>query len=483
MDRLKQFWARFREKASADEMFHETEVQANRLGSIILFNSGILMAIIILLAAIGVFPLELSGIGWTMTYGIVECIILVVICRVKKNDAWWLKYVLVFGLAVVYARLDSMLTHKAAILMVIPVVYSSRYFSKRMTITTAVFSSVVFLLSGIWGATHGMINLNIVTMPKGTRFVATGGFLGDAVKNAGVTAKMLIKNTVLYDYIPKWMMFFVATVISTNIARRGRDMVRTQHEKDLASAKIEADLALASRIQADVLPNNFPAFPDRTDMDIYASMSPAKEVGGDFYDFFLIDEDHLGLVIADVSGKGVPAALFMMIARILVKNEAMSGKSPGKVLETVNEQICANNPEEMFVTVWLGVLDLNTGIVTAANAGHEHPVLKQADGLFEVFPDKHGLVVGAMEGMRYKEYTMEMMPGSKLFLYTDGLPEATNAGEELFGMDRVIAAINKLSDAEPKDILSGMEKAVNEFVKDAEQFDDLTMLCVEFKGK
>ena len=247
--------------------------------------------------------------------------------------------------------------------------------------------------------------------------------------------------------------------------------------------RIGTELALATRIQADMLPNIYPAFPDRPEFDIYATMDPAKEVGGDFYDFFLIDDDHLGLVMADVSGKGVPAALFMMISKILVQNNAMTGRSPAEVLKAVNDQICSNNREEMFVTVWFGVLDIQTGKITAANAGHEYPAMMLTDGKFELVKDKHGFVIGGMEGMRYKEYELQLSPGSRLFLYTDGVPEATDANGEMFGTDRMLAALNIAPDADPKTILKNVREAVDSFVKEAEQFDDLTMLCVEYKGK
>ena len=208
-------------------------------------------------------------------------------------------------------------------------------------------------------------------------------------------------------------------------------------------------------------------------------MTPAKEVGGDFYDFFLLDDDHLGLVMADVSGKGVPAALFMMMSKILVNNFAMMGGSPAKVLEQTNSQICRNNDEEMFVTVWFGVLEISTGKVTAANAGHEYPILKKADGKFELFKDKHGFVVGGMEGMKYKEYEFTIEKGGTLFLYTDGVAEATNAEEKLFGTDRMLDALNIDPQTDPKTLLFNMKKSVDEFVGDAPQFDDLTMLAVK----
>ena len=208
-------------------------------------------------------------------------------------------------------------------------------------------------------------------------------------------------------------------------------------------------------------------------------MTPAKEVGGDFYDFFLIDDDHLGLVMADVSGKGVPAALFMMVSKILIQNFAMTGRSPAEVLKSVNDQICANNREEMFVTVWFGILDIPTGVITAANAGHEYPIIKKGDGGFELLKDKHGFVIGGMEGMKFKEYEIVLGAGDVLFLYTDGVAEATNAENELFGTGRMLEALNKNKDAGPEEILSAMKSDVDEFVGEAPQFDDLTMLAVK----
>ena len=256
-----------------------------------------------------------------------------------------------------------------------------------------------------------------------------------------------------------------------------------QYEKQQKErSRIETELTMASSIQADMLPNIYPAFPERPEFDIYASMDPAKEVGGDFYDFFLVDEDHLCRVMADVSGKGVPAALFMMASRIILANNAMMGKAPAQILTDANAAICANNREEMFVTVWLGILELSTGTLTAANAGHEFPVLQQAGGPFELVKDKHGFVIGGMEGVRYKQYELLMTPGSRLFLYTDGVPEATDAKQELFGTERMLAALNENPEATPEAILKNVRSHVDSFVGSAEQFDDLTMLCVEYKG-
>ena len=246
--------------------------------------------------------------------------------------------------------------------------------------------------------------------------------------------------------------------------------------------RISTELSLAQRIQADMLPNIYPAFPDRPEFDIFASMEPAKEVGGDFYDFFFVDPDHLCMMIADVSGKGVPAALFMMASRIILANNAMMGKNPARILAETNAAICSNNREEMFVTVWLGVLEISTGHLVASNAGHEYPVIRKPDGNFELFMDKHGFVIGGLETARYKDYEITLEPGSKLFLYTDGVPEATDAKDEQFGTERMIEALNSDPDADPEHVLANMRKTVNKFVNGAEQFDDLTMMCFEYKG-
>ncbi|MBQ7741287.1 MAG: serine/threonine-protein phosphatase [Eubacterium sp.] len=272
-----------------------------------------------------------------------------------------------------------------------------------------------------------------------------------------------------------------AAVYMFSVIVQNLNKIYENQQKD--KSRIEAELTMASSIQSAMLPNIYPAFPERQEFEVYASMDPAKEVGGDFYDFFLVDDDHLCLVMADVSGKGVPAALFMMASRIIIANNAKMGKTPAQILTDTNATICSNNKEEMFVTVWLGILELSTGRLTAANAGHEFPALMPTDGKFTLYRDKHGFVIGGMEGMKYKEYEIQLKPGEKMFLYTDGVPEATDSERNQFGTERMLEALNSTPDAEPERILKNVRASVDEFVKEAEQFDDLTMLCVEYRGK
>ncbi|MCR4683132.1 MAG: SpoIIE family protein phosphatase [Clostridiales bacterium] len=247
--------------------------------------------------------------------------------------------------------------------------------------------------------------------------------------------------------------------------------------------RISAELNVATKIQADMLPRIFPPFPHKKEIDIFASMTPAKEVGGDFYDFFLIDQDHLAMVIADVSGKGVPAALFMVISKTLIKNRAMQGDTPAQILEDVNNQLCEGNDADMFVTCWLGICDLSTGRMTAASAGHEFPVVCGSDRKFELLKDKHGFVLAGMEGMRYRDYEIQIERGGSIFVYTDGVPEATNSSGEMFGTDRMLESLNRCADQKPEVFVAQVSSAVTEFTGEASQFDDITMVGMTWLGK
>ncbi len=249
--------------------------------------------------------------------------------------------------------------------------------------------------------------------------------------------------------------------------------------------RIGAELSVAAQIQADMLPRKFPAFPDRKEFTIYAAMDPAKEVGGDFYDFFFTDNDHLAMVMADVSGKGVPAALFMAISKALIKSNAQqlgADASPSKVLYEVNNQLCEGNDAELFVTIWLAIIDLTTGRGVAANAGHEHPALRRKGGNYELIVYRHSPIAAAMEGIQFKEHEFRMNPGDSLYVYTDGVTEATDANDKLYGTERMVKALNKDPNADAQTVLKNVREDIDSFVKDAPQFDDLTMMCFQYFG-
>lgn len=246
--------------------------------------------------------------------------------------------------------------------------------------------------------------------------------------------------------------------------------------------RIGAELNVATNIQASMLPKNFPAFPEQDHFVLYASMSPAREVGGDFYDFYFVDDSHLAMVIADVSGKGVPSALFMVIAKTIIKNIALHGYSPSQILEKANVQLCEGNDQEMFVSVWIGILDVRTGHMVCSNAGHEYPAICRKGGDYELFKDKHCFVLGGMECAKYKEYDLDLGAGDRIFLYTDGVPEATNGNNELLGNDRMLDILNSTRNEEMAEFLPAVRKGVDGFVGDAPQFDDLTMMALTYRG-
>ncbi len=275
-------------------------------------------------------------------------------------------------------------------------------------------------------------------------------------------------------------------LLSSDVIALAEEMDNYVKEIELISAekeRISLELSLASNIQNQMLPHIFPPFPNRKEFDLYASMTPAKEVGGDFYDYFMLDDDHLVFLIADVSGKGIPAALYMMAAKIIIHNMAIKESSPARILELANREIYLNNPLEMFVTVWLGILELSTGKLVAANAGHEIPIIKHPEAEYALYKDPHGLVAGAIETVKYKDYELFLEPSSTVFVYTDGLAEANNVNKELYGTDRIIKCLNKNKDVDnPEEILKSVQEDVDVFTEGVEQFDDLTMLCLHYNG-
>ena len=242
--------------------------------------------------------------------------------------------------------------------------------------------------------------------------------------------------------------------------------------------RLATEMDIAAKIQMSALPDGFP---EHSEFDLYARMKPAKEVAGDFYDFFFVDEDHLVMLIADVSGKGVPAALFMMKGKEILKNSALKGGKPSEILRAANEELVQGNDTNMFITVWLGILEISTGIITAANAGHEYPFVIGEDGFFRMYKDKHGFICGAMEGSRYTDYTITLPKGSGVFVYTDGVSEAMNSSGEYFGLDRIEKSLNSHKDASAKELIESVKMDIDSFAAGVDQYDDITMMCLIMK--
>lgn len=379
----------------------------------------------------------------------------------------WFKYILM-GCCILGITVLSVAIPKHTVLAwVAPVLLSCHYYSRKLTATALAASVVCLLSAGIASLYVGEGDPNLIEVFN--------------AEDAVITPE-IFREAVLFFLLPRSAILVGMAFVCMTVAKRTRSLLEKQAADSAARQRIETELNVATQIQADMLPRIFPAFPERREFDIYASMTPAKEVGGDFYDFFLVDEDHLAMVIADVSGKGVPAALFMVIAKTLLKNAVQMGSSPRQALEKVNNQLCENNEAEMFVTVWLGVYEISTGHLTAANAGHEYPAIRRAGGRFELFKEPHGFVLAGMENARYREYELEIGVGDTLFLYTDGVTEATDGANALYGTDRMLAALNRNCQLDPERLLHEVKADLDGFVGAAPQFDDITMLSLQRKS-
>ena len=464
-----------------DEVFWHSEVQANKLVTHVIGLGIALLLTTWLLHVLDIFPMSSTLINMAVWVGIVELSIPYILSHYFKQETWWLKLVLLASLTLACASADVFLSYKVPLLMAIPVLLSSRYFSRSLTKTIAFLTVILFTLSTIGSVRAGVIDLNVVTLPQDTVIIVISRFLGNSFRAIGLDEGMLMRNTLLYSYLPKLLTYILIAVISVNIAERGRAMVLEQAAITQKTSRIESELTLARDIQKGMIPDEFPAFPDRTEFDLYAIMKPAREVGGDYYDFALVDNSHLAFVMADVSGKSISASLFMAVAKTLMKSHAKRGLKPSEIFRAVNNTLCDGNKTGLFVTAWMGIIDLNTGKVIYANAGHCPPVIVR-NGVPEVLSCKPCFILGGMENMEYPDFEIKLEKGDIIYLYTDGVTEAENVTNELYGTERLLNVIRGNYNCDMKEFCDNIEKDIHDFEKGNEQFDDLTMLALRYKG-
>lgn len=468
----------------AGDAFLANEITANVMVGTTMLIILVVMALCLVLNEVGVFTANKVIMRIAVAIAAAVELPMTLINTKYVGTKKWLKVPLMIDLILVCAILSAALGHNVTLVMVFPIVVSTRYFDEKYTRNVALVTAAIFALSCIANALYGIVNLNMVKFPEGAVLtIAANGNLRDAVLGGAFDMGAYVRSLFLNDFVPRCLIFLSLSVSCRYVASRGKIMIEMQSENAKKSSRIETELNLATNIQANMLPRIFPAFPERSEIELYATMTPAKEVGGDFYDFFMVDDDHLAVVMADVSGKGVPAALFMVIAKTLIKDHTMPDKDPGEVFTKVNELLCETNSEGLFVTAFEGVLDLRTGEFRFVNAGHEMPFICKKGQSFNPYPVKAAFVLAGLEGMKYESGVITLDVGDKLFQYTDGVTEATNLNNELYGMERLGEILNKKSELSVSDLLPAVKADIDAFVGSAPQFDDITMLCFEYKEK
>lgn len=448
--------------------FAQNEKVANFYAARCMRVLAIVVAVVWLMNILGLFVvpealMTIAGIG-----GILFFLLPSLLLRLINQDSKYLKVYIMLCCILSITLLSAALPGHSILAWAVPVVLSCHYYSKRFSWGLLVVSILCMAASLFVGTYWGEWDSNLLK----------------ALESDGprIVTEAILRRALIFYFFPRSLILCGLTTICSTLADRTRKLLEIQVRDSMDKQQIASELSVATHIQTSMLPRIFPAFPEREDFDIYASMNPAKEVGGDFYDFFLIDKDHLAIVVADVSGKGVPAALFMVIAKTLLKDHAQSGDVPTLVFKEVNQLLCESNDEGMFVTAWMGVLELSTGHLDYVNAGHNPPLLKGSCGEYEYLRTRSGIALACMEGVSYRASSLELKSGYTLFLYTDGVTEAMDANHQLYGEERLINILNHHKDAAPEKLLAAVHADINNFVGDAPQFDDITMLGLRYHG-
>lgn len=454
-------------KIDNTDVFVYNETEANRYAARCMRVCAAVGAGAWFLDAVGIFivPMEIMSVAISVL--LVFFLLPTLICRVAGARGAWIKYVMVLCSIMGVFALSCAMPKHGLLAWALPLMLTCHYYSKSLTWLTLVFSQVFFSASifiGMYVGEWDQALLDAVYVP-GPRVI---------------TRKLLV-DAAFFFALPRSAILLGMSAICITLAKRTRTLLEKQARDNQERERISAELDVARHIQADMLPCLFPAFPERKEFEVYAAMNPAREVGGDFYDFFMVDERHLAVVMADVSGKGVPAALFMVIGKTLLKDHTKPGVKLGRVFEEVNNLLCESNGEGLFITAFEGVLDLATGRFEFVNAGHEPPFIARKGEGYKLHKLRPGFVLAGMENIKYQEGSIQLAPGDRIFQYTDGVTEATNRKEEMYGMERLEAALCRNAEKSPEELLRAVKEDIDMFVGGAPQFDDITMLCVEYR--
>ena len=457
-------------------LFKENEKDANHYTVRCLMFAAVVTVLIWILNLLDFFIVDDALMNLVMPISIVLLLIPLLLERFAHIPSSILRYILFLFFVLVIALMSVAMPRHLVLAWACPVMLACHYYSPKFA-RFALIATLVMMFAALYGGIiFGEWDRNIL----GT-YIAEYDEFPARLEFLRADGKSVFLRAFEFYYIPRAGILCVVYLICSTLSKRTRNLLVKQAEAVGETERIAAELSVAHHIQTSMLPNIFPAFPDHEEFDIYASMTPAKEVGGDFYDFFMVDDRHLALVIADVSGKGVPAALFMVIGKTLIKDHTTPDRDLGAIFTKVNELLCQSNSEGLFITAFEGVLDLDTGDFVYVNAGHDAPFICRKDGSYEPLAVKPGFVLAGMEETKFTEGRITLSEGDKLFHYTDGVTEATNTHNVLYGKERLLLVLNKNKQQNPKETLSSVKADIDDFVGKAPQFDDITMLCVEYR--
>jgi len=485
LENIKKMFKEFKSIFVSEDLLKENEQHANIVTAATMLNVFWLCIIVWILTYSEVFKIGMEMMNSMIIRAFILLAIPACICYLKRGNGKLIKHVLFICFTIMMGMADALLKYNVTLAMVLPIILSARYYNKNFTLGIATLTTIVFCTSAFMSVNVGQQDLNSYNLiiPQNTQIVVDGT-LRDAIIEIKVDETQRLKNIFIHLFLPKFFLFNIVAFACMQIARSGKKMVERQKEITEKGKRIETELNIASLIQKNMLPSIFPPFPEHKEIDLYASMTPAKEIGGDFYDMFLIDDNHLAICIADVSGKGVPASLVMMISKILIKNVTLIDAEVDTALTRVNKMLCDGNKTDMFVTCWFGILDLRDGKLEFANAGHNPPLIySNKKNSFEYLRSKPNMVLAGFDTTSYMKHETYIEPGDKVFLYTDGVVEATNEENKLYGEKRLQDFLNEHSSLGSEETIKTLKKDIDKFVGKAEQFDDITMLELIYKAR
>ena len=484
MEKAKKMFVEFKSIFFSEDVLKENEKHANIVVASTMLNLFVICIIAFLLVYFNVFKVGMNVMRTVLFINLSLLAIPALICFLTKGNGQGIRIFLFSCFILAMAISDVILKYNVTLLMVLPIILAARYYNKKFTIWVSTLTCVLFLISPVLSIHYGQQDLNSYNLiiPKGTT-ITIDSTLRDAVTKVNIDEGQRVKNIYLHLILPKIFIYSIVSFACIQISQSGKKMIEKQIEITNKSSRLDTELNLAYNIQQGMLPSKFPAFPEHKEIDIYAMSKPAKEVGGDFYDMFLVDDNHLAICMADVSGKGIPAALFMMVSKILIDVITIEGGNVEEVITKVNNILSAENKLNLFVTAWFGILDLQTGKLEFVNAGHDCPyIYTRKTGRFELLKTKPNFVIAGMNNMQYQKHEYQLEPGDRLFLYTDGVVEATNKTNKMYGELRLQQFLDNNINLDAKDTIINLKKDIDKFANQATQFDDITMLELNYKN-